>query len=1115
VTRRPHARIRTRRTVAATAVAAALALQAGVTPAGATPAGPPGGRQLQARPLRGARVHGATSPVTRLARTDGRLLRLRSPRPVSVLVKLDYDALASYGGGVSGLPATSPSVTGRQLDGRSEPVLRYRRHLQAVESAFLAGLARRLPAARAGRRLRTVYGGVAVRLPGNRVADLLRLPGVVAVQPDRLERPLTDASPGFVGAPTVYRALGSTRTAGRGVIVGVLDTGAWPEHPSLADRGGLPAPPPKADGTPRSCDFGDNPLTPASDPFPCDHKLISGQAFLETYDEVIGGERYPYSARDSNGHGTFTATAAAGGPVAHASTLGVDRGAVHGIAPGAQVAVYKVCGAQGCFDSDAVAAIGQAILDGVQVINFSVSGGQDPLTDPVELAFLDAYAAGVLVAAAAGNDGPDPGTVGHRGPWVTTVAASTQRRGFESTVTLRAGAAHASLHGTSITAGVATPTRVVRAAAPPYADATCSGPAPAGSLAGRIVACRAGGAAPAVEGRNVLHGGAAGMLLYDPPGTTGTGADNHWLPAVHLDGEQGAVLRDFLAAHPHATASFTAGRKVAHRGDVLAGFSSRGPGGDWLKPDLSAPGVQVLAGTTPTPEAPELGPPGERFQVMDGTSAAAPLVAGAAALLLDLHPHWTPGQVKSALETTASGRVVGQDGTRAGPFEVGGGRLELRRAGDPGLTLDQPAAGFAAAVADALHRVDLNLPSVDMPVMPGRLVTTRTARNVSGRHLRYRATAQAPAGTTIRVTPRTFGVAPGVTVRLRIEVAAPEAAPGQYLGTIRLDQQGGPRDLHLPVAFVRQQGDVTLDQQCSPATVALRSGEASCQVTVSNHSALPARVVAGSRLGRRLRLTAVDGAGRRSSRRLQAAADLAASAPATPTVTPGASPGGYLPLDQFGISPIPIGDEEAVNFDVPSFSYAGRSWTTLGVTSDGYAAVGGAGTADISAVPQHLPDPARPNGVLAPFWTDLDGSAAPGVLATLLSDGQDTWIVVEWRLDVHGHPGDRRVFELWIGTSTSEHVSFAYDPAQLPAAPPAGFGLTVGAENADGTAGDQTDGPPTGDLRVSTTPASEGGSLSYSFRLRGVARGVSTVRTWMRTPLVRGVTQEVARIRVS
>src|SRR5262249_54032542 len=156
--------------------------------------------------------------------------------------------------------------------------------------------------------------------------------------------------------------------------------------------------PPKADGTPRTCNFGDNPLTPAADPFVCQNKLISGQPFLATYNAVIGGEVYPNSARDSNGHGTHTSTTAAGGPVADANPLGISRGAIHGIAPGAHVAVYKVCGLQGCFSSDSAAAVGQAIADGVDVINFSISGGVDPYTDTVELAFLDAYAAGVLVS---------------------------------------------------------------------------------------------------------------------------------------------------------------------------------------------------------------------------------------------------------------------------------------------------------------------------------------------------------------------------------------------------------------------------------------------------------------------------------------------------------------------------------------------------------------------------------------------------------------------------------------------------------------------------------------------------------------------------------------------
>ncbi len=137
--------------------------------------------------------------------------------------------------------------------------------------------------------------------------------------------------------------------------------------------------------------------------------------------------------------------------------------AIRGIAPAAAVSVYKVCGAEGCFPSDSAAAVARAILDGVRVINFSISGGSDPYSDPVELAFLDAYAAGVFVATSAGNSGPGANTTDHRSPWVTTVAASTQSRTFRSTVTLSGDGATATISGASVTPGISTPTPVVLA----------------------------------------------------------------------------------------------------------------------------------------------------------------------------------------------------------------------------------------------------------------------------------------------------------------------------------------------------------------------------------------------------------------------------------------------------------------------------------------------------------------------------------------------------------------------------------------------------------------------------------------------------------------------------
>ena len=1107
-------RIRHRRGLSLAALMSAAVVIFSGAPGSAAP--PPGGsgRHWTATPLSGTLVQGFKSATGRLAKSDAGLLHLRSSKPVHVMVKLDYDSLAAYRGGIPGYGATSPAVTGHGLDPASAGARRYQNYIGGVENRFRAALDTRVPGARAGGGLRTVYGGLAVTLPGDKVPDLLKLPGVAAVQEDAVASPLTDSSPGFIGAPAIYRQLGGSDSSGKGVIVGDLDSGAWPEHPSYKDSGRLPAPPATADGTPRQCDFGDNPLTPANDPYVCDHKLISGQPFLDTYNAVVGGEKFPDSARDSDGHGTHTSTTAAGSAVSHANPLGIDRGAIHGIAPAAHVAVYKVCGAQGCFQSDSVAAVQRAILDKVRVINYSISGGVDPYSDPVELAFLDAYAAGVLVAASAGNDGPGAGTVNHNGPWVTTVAASTQQRAFQSTVTLRAGGASLRLTGATITKGITSPLPVVLASAAPYGDPDCDTEAAPGTFTGKIVACRLLNRGRVMKGYNVFKGGAAGMLLYNNT-LSQTMTDNHWLPTVHLEKPQADQLLAFLGGHAGTTATFPQGAKANGQGDVMTAFSSRGPGGDFLKPDVTAPGLQIMGGQTPVPDDPSLGPPGTLYQVIAGTSMSAPHVTGAAALLFALHPSWTPGQVKSALETTGKTSLVKHDRTTpADPFDLGGGRIDLTRAGDPGLTIDETAANYVASATDPLHRIDLNVPSVNAPVMPGAVMTTRTVKNVSGRTLTYRASGTTVKGASISVSPGTFSVKPGKTARLRITIAAPALANGQYFGRVDLRQRNGGHDLHLPVAFVRKQGVVSLSQTCTPSAIALNSGRSTCSVDIENTSLADAKVIAASHLDSRLRLTAVTGATKVGAHDVAVQADLARRQPDKPQIAPGATPAGYLPLDAFGISPTPIGDEQSINLTVPAYTFAGKTYTRLGVVSDGYTVAGGATPEDVAATPQTLPNPARPNGELAPFWTDLDGTGAPGVYTASLTDGTNDWVVIEWRLNVFG-TNSQRVFQQWIGLNGAEDISYAYDPGNLPAAPPAGYGLTVGAENDEGTAGSQISGTPTEDLRVTSVPGAPGGSLKYSFTLKGTGRGTGPVTTLVSTPLVRGVTAEVDNITVN
>ena len=221
---------------------------------------------------------------------------------------------------------------------------------------------------------------------------------------------------------------------------------------------------------------------------------------------------------------------------------------------------YRVCLSQGCFSSDSVNAVEQSILDGVNVINFSISGGADPYTDPVELAFLDAFHAGISVNAAAGNDGPAPGTVDHGGPWVTSVGAVTGPRSFSSTLQLTAdGGATYSQPGITLTNGVSTATPVVLAQSLPGEDVLCQSKLAAGAATGKIVMCERGTNARIDKGFNVLAGGAAGMILYNPI-QMDTESDNHWLPAIHLDGPDDALLA-FVNSHTGVKASWAAGSR--------------------------------------------------------------------------------------------------------------------------------------------------------------------------------------------------------------------------------------------------------------------------------------------------------------------------------------------------------------------------------------------------------------------------------------------------------------------------------------------------------------------------------------------------------------------------
>jgi subtilisin family serine protease len=964
-----------------------------------------------------------------------------------------------------------------------------------------------------------IFNGASVVLPGASVADLAQLDGVTGIYLDELMQPDTDNSPTFIGAPTVWEALGGQESAGEGVTVGILDTGIWPEHPSFSD----PDPSGKtyaaplvvpgsngfAGGTPRdTCNFGNTAYNPMDAPFECNNKLIAAYEFLDTYKAVnsLPADGFD-SARDNTGHGTHTAGTSAGNANVDAVVLGVNRGKISGIAPRAHVIAYRVCADVGCYSSDSAAAVEQAILDEVDAINFSISGGSNPYSDVVSIAFRSAYENGVFVAASAGNSGPGAETVAHREPWVTTVAASTQDRAFEATATVTgSGGATLSLTGASITDGVFTPAEVVIAP-----DTYCFGPFAPGQFAGQIVVCSRGTTGRAQKGYEVFQGDAVGMILYNQStAVTDLETDSHYLPTVHIQYTQGQALLAFLAANPGATATMTAGVPAAAQGDVMASFSSRGGPGQSLgisKPDITAPGVQILAGNTGYSTDISYGPDGNLFQAIAGTSMSSPHIAGSAALLKALHPDWTPGQIKSALMTTANSKVVKEDGvTPATPFDTGSGRVFLKLAGNPGLTFDETAANYVALQSELWNA---NYPSLYVPVMPGMITVQRTVHSVLPMASTWRLYSSVPADLKV-TTPASITVAAGGNATFSITVDASKVPLGEVRHATLILASDGLK-VRFPITIVRKQPVVTLSKSCDPTTFPYKTST-QCTITAANTGFADAFVDLVDVLptGMFVLPGSLSGATMPSGNTIAWNGTLAGAEPPVVTVAPGVSPaGGYLPLSLFGIAPVAgVGDETISNFNIPGFEFAGVTNTRVGMVSNGYLVVGGGTAADVQFINQNLPDPTRPNNVLAPFWSDLNPAFGGAMRVGILTDGVNSWVIFDWE-DVANYsdrlPND---FQVWIGINGEEDITFAFGEVS---AGDMGF-LTVGAENSFGNSGQNfyVDGvgtPPGPDVgvRVSSLPSTPGETHTITFTAKVVKPATYTNCAKMTSDLFQGV----------
>ena len=724
---------------------------------------------------------------------------------VVVLVELADAPVARYEGGVPGFPATALAKTGLpDLSARREDVAKYRGLLEQKQEAVVETLRARVPLAEVGARYQTVLNGFAVVLPPESLADLGRVPGVANVHPVREYHTTADASNPVMGAPAFWSALGGDDRAGAGMRIGILDTGVDFSNPMFADPSLLP---------PAGFPKGDMALA--------NGKVIVARFFQSSADARDSDAHLGHrTAQDLVGHGSHSA-AVAGGARVDLSGSGRRAITVSGVAPKAWIGSYRVFSPR-AFDDNIIAAIESAVNDGMHVINMSFGGGGagNPLNDPIIRATENAVAAGVIATISAGNSGPDPGTVGYPGaaPSAITVGATANAHYGLSTLGIFEVLSGSPFVPTSLTSvvGGACADRCSLPASPVTApladvdlvDGQLSGIActqlPGGSLNGRIALVQRGTCTFAVKGQNVQLAGAVGMVIYNSDDPAVSNSGEHLLnpsinqasvPAVLIRRSDGLTLKSFLAgssgtspvgqlrAAPPGTPPFS-GPTTPQR---LASFSSRGPTPDFqIKPDLATIGADSYApcqddsaageNRFPAPD-PRRGasamfdPSG--FLFANGTSFSAPRAAGAAALVRQKHPSWTPGQVKAALTETASRP------TDSG--KIGGERVMSRGSGDIDLAA-------AATVESLVLPSSASFGRVALDTTPFALSKTLTLTNHSAATVTYALTAQATAGDPAvvpAVVPASVTLAPGesrsVTLRLSI---------GTGVASARTDSEG-------------------------------------------------------------------------------------------------------------------------------------------------------------------------------------------------------------------------------------------------------------------------------------------------------------------------------------
>ncbi len=681
-------------------------------------------------------------------------------------------ALASYKGSLPGLPQPErvrDEQGALRLDVEGTNSERYVDYLETRQAQMETRMSMMVGRAVTPRvTMQHAINGMVVELSEAEARSMRLMSDVRLIEPYREYELDTDTGPALIGAPAVWNGTNPGAPGpyqGEGVVVGIIDSGINFGSPSFSAVGPV-------DGYTHTNPLGSgNYLGTCAaggvDAGRCNDKLIGGYDFICGAPEnacTNADSREEPGFGDTNTHGSHVASTVAGN-TRDAVYAGNTR-RISGVAPHANIIAYDVCytqistGRGLCGNTSTTAAVNQAVADGiVDVLNYSISGGSSPWTEATSLAFLGAVDAGIFVAASAGNSGPGPNTMGHHEPWVSSTAAAQHGRGgFGIAMSVTGpGPVPANLApiivsegsgGVAFSATIPGTTPLFISAGINTASDGCAA-YPANTFAGGIAVVRRGTCSFAIKVNNaaaagavavVIANNAAGVILPSVPGTT--------VPVFSVTQAEGDALRNFGQANPTtATAQVTfPAVPLPNTPDALAAFSSRGPAGTFniLKPDITAPGVDVLAvisGTALTGSENLVG-------LLSGTSMASPHQAGAAALVRQARPTWTPPEIKSALAMTANQTVYLEDQvTLANPFARGSGRVQVDRAINAGLVLDETLANYQAAnPATGGDPTTLNQPNLYNRSCFPTCVFYRTFRNPNAVSTSWRVQLQGVSG---------------------------------------------------------------------------------------------------------------------------------------------------------------------------------------------------------------------------------------------------------------------------------------------------------------------------------------------------------------------------------